>query len=134
MCLIQGLEVVTVSSSSVRSVIIREVINRMECDANGVSPVPGLKPHRREGNMILACFPPQHMCQILGSALSLKPWLLSIFVTDAVNICNSQNNFDEPVLVSNHGNLISSVFGKPLVRCKEGFAVPSAGKYGWKTC
>lgn len=40
--LIQGLEVITVYSSSVPGVLIPEVISRMECDANGVSPVPGL--------------------------------------------------------------------------------------------
>lgn len=51
-----------------------------------------------------------------------------------MNICNGQNNLDKPVLVSYHGHLICSGFGKPLVRCKEGFTVPSAGKYGWKTC
>lgn len=42
MFLIQGLETVTVSLSSVPGVLIQEVINRMEYDANGMSPVPGL--------------------------------------------------------------------------------------------
>lgn len=103
-CLIQGLGAVAVCCSSVPGVLMRAVINRMECDANGESPVPGLE-HTAATGAPFWHFPPLRMCQILGSALSVKPWLLSNTSGYFCHWCwEYLDNLDRPALGSYHGH------------------------------